>query len=59
MWDLQFGVSKGDWTAVAFCENLTDERAIMDANYRQWVKAEVVSRPRTVGLKISYYFHEK
>jgi iron complex outermembrane recepter protein len=59
MWDMQVGVSKGDWTAVAFCENLTDERAIMDANYRQWVKAEVVSRPRTIGLKLSYYFREK
>ena len=37
-------------------ENLTDTRAELYANYAQWYKAVTVSRPRTIGLRLSYKF---
>jgi len=39
-----------------YAENLTDTRAELYANYAQWYKAIRVSRPRTIGLRLSYRF---
>jgi hypothetical protein len=35
---------------------LTDERAELYSNYRQWYKAVTVDRPRTLGVRFSYKF---
>ena len=36
--------------------NLTDTRAELCANYWQYYKGITVSRPRTIGLRLSYKF---
>ena len=55
-YDAFAGVSKDDWTAQLYCENLTDTRADMFTSNSQQVKAITVNRPRTAGLKFSYKF---
>jgi iron complex outermembrane receptor protein len=50
------GVAKGGWSVQAYGENLTDTRAQLFANYYDFVKAVTVSRPRTLGLHLSYRF---
>ena len=50
------GVAKDGWLVQVYGENLTDTRAELFANYRQWYKAISVSRPRTIGLRLSYKF---
>jgi outer membrane receptor protein involved in Fe transport len=37
-------------------ENLTDTRAYLYENYRQFYPAITVNRPRTLGLRFSYKF---
>jgi outer membrane receptor protein involved in Fe transport len=55
-YDASAGVSKDAWSAELDGQNLTDTRADLYANSQQFVKAETVSRPRTVGLKFTYRF---
>ena len=56
IYDAFAGVSKGAWTAKVYAQNLTDTRADLYANSQQFVKAETVNRPRTVGLKFGLKF---
>jgi iron complex outermembrane recepter protein len=55
-YDAALGVSKDAWVVQAYGENLSDERAQLYANYRQWYKAVTTNRPRTFGLRFSYRF---
>ena len=55
-YDASLGVAKGLWTAQLYGENLTDTRAILSSSYTEWVKANTVNRPRTLGLRFSYKF---
>ena len=52
--DASFGISKDNWMLEAYGENLTDARAELYANYRQYYKAVTVNRPRTLGLRFAY-----
>jgi iron complex outermembrane recepter protein len=52
------GVAKGGWTAQFYGENLTDSRGQLNSFYAEWVKAETIIRPRTMGLRFSYSFKE-
>jgi len=38
--------------------NLTDTRAILSSSYTEWVKANTINRPRTLGLRFSFKFTE-
>jgi len=55
-YDASAGIGKGPWLAQLYAENLTDTRAELYANYRQFYKGVTVSRPRTIGLRFSYKF---
>ena len=55
-YDAALGVGKDAWLVQVYAENLTDTRAELYANYAQWYKAIRVSRPRTIGLRLSYKF---
>jgi iron complex outermembrane receptor protein len=55
-YDASLGVAKGSWTAQLYGENLTDTRAILFSSYTEWVKANTINRPRTLGLRFSYKF---
>jgi outer membrane receptor protein involved in Fe transport len=56
IYDASGGVSKGAWTAQLYAQNLSNTRADLYANSQQFVKAETVNRPRTVGVKFGYKF---
>ena len=52
--DGALGIGRGGWLLQLYGENLTDTRAELYANYRQFYKAITVNRPRTIGLRFSY-----
>ena len=49
-------MSKDAWSVTLYDVNLTDKKADLYANARQWYKAVTINRPRTVGLTFSYRF---
>ena len=53
-YDGALGVAKDAWLVQLYAENLTDTRYVTFINSDQFVKADFVGRPRTVGLKFSY-----
>ena len=55
-YDASIGVAGDAWTVSLYGQNLSDERAELYANARQWYKAVTVNRPRTVGLSFGYRF---
>jgi hypothetical protein len=55
-YDASLGVAQGPWAAQLYGENLTDTRGILFASYTEWVKANTINRPRTLGLRFSYKF---
>jgi outer membrane receptor protein involved in Fe transport len=55
-YDAALGVTRDTWMAEIYGENLTDTRAELYSNYRQWYKAVTINRPRTLGLRFSYRF---
>jgi outer membrane receptor protein involved in Fe transport len=54
--DAQFGVSKDQWAAQIFGENLGNSHASTFTSSAQWIKSEVPLRPRVVGLKVSFTY---
>jgi outer membrane receptor protein involved in Fe transport len=45
--------------ATAYVENLTDKYAWAFSQYSEYVKADSIIRPRTIGVKFSYKFGGK
>lgn len=58
-YDAALGMSKDAWSVTLYDQNLTDKRADLFANARQWYKAVTVNRPRTIGLTFNYRFAGK
>jgi len=56
MLGLTAGLSAQDWTATAFVENVTDERAEISRNFVGDRERVNYARPRTMGLRVSYNF---
>jgi iron complex outermembrane recepter protein len=50
------GVSTNAWTAEAYVNNLTDERAEMSRNFVNDVERVSYARPRTAGVRVTYNF---
>ncbi len=55
-YDASIGVSKDAWTAQFYGSNLTDTRADLYENGNQFITAETINRPRTMGVQIGYKF---
>jgi iron complex outermembrane recepter protein len=55
-YDASLGVSKDNWTASVFGNNLSNSDASVFTSSAQFIKAEVPLRPRVLGLKIGYKF---
>ena len=53
---LTAGVSSDEWTAELYVDNLTDERAEISGNATFNRERVVVTRPRTLGMRLSYNF---
>jgi iron complex outermembrane recepter protein len=55
-YDASVGIDKHPWTVQLYGANLTDVRAILYANYKEFVKADTINVPRTIGVRFSYKF---
>ena len=52
--DLSMGVSKDEWSAGLFIENLTDERVDQYINNQDDIMRVTTNRPLTISLRVSY-----
>jgi outer membrane receptor protein involved in Fe transport len=50
------GVSRGNWAAQVFVQNLTDERAELFINNQDDIERITTNRPLTAGIKFTYRF---
>jgi len=48
------GIGRDAWLVQLYGENLTDTRAELYANHFQYYKGVTVSRPRTIGIRMTY-----
>jgi iron complex outermembrane receptor protein len=55
-YDASMGIAKDAWTAQLYGQNITDARAVSFVNGNQFVVADFIQRPRTMGVKFSYKF---
>jgi iron complex outermembrane recepter protein len=53
-YDASAGIGRGNWTVEAFGQNLTDTRAQLYTNSNDFVLLTTVSRPRILGVHVSY-----
>jgi outer membrane receptor protein involved in Fe transport len=56
VYDAALGVAKDAWAVQFYGQNITDARYVTFVNADQFVKADFVGRPRTMGVKLSYRF---
>ena len=56
--DFSAGVSKGNWSAEFVGQNITDINKSLLTSASQFIVAETVQRPRTLGIRIGYKFGE-
>jgi outer membrane receptor protein involved in Fe transport len=54
--NVSVGITKDDWKVELYVDNLTDESAVLYIDTQQFTPKVVTSRPRTVGLRLSYDF---
>jgi outer membrane receptor protein involved in Fe transport len=54
--DAALGLSRDNWTAEVYGQNLTDERGIIFRSASQAIETQTVIRPRVIGLKVGYRF---
>ena len=54
--DAQIGIKRDNWSASIFGENLFDSHASTFTSSVQFIKSEVVLRPTTYGVKLTYDF---
>lgn len=55
-YDASLGVTKDQWTATVFGQNLTNSDASTYTNTAQYIIQEVPLRPRVLGLRLDYRF---
>ena len=57
VFNLRFGLSRSNWEAALYVNNLTDERALLALDRERGARARVgylVNQPRTVGLTVGF-----
>ncbi len=55
-YDASAGFGKDAWNVNIYGQNLTDSRSDLYENPNQFIDAKTTSRPRTLGIRISYKF---
>ena len=55
-YDASLGVAKDAWATQIYASNLTNVQAILSSSYDQYVKANTINVPRTIGIRMSYKF---
>jgi outer membrane receptor protein involved in Fe transport len=56
IYDGSLGIGRDAWIIQLYGQNLSDNRAETYANYNLYYEALTVSRPRTLGLRLTYKF---
>jgi outer membrane receptor protein involved in Fe transport len=56
IYDGSVGLGKDAWVVQFYGQNITDARYVTFINNGQFVNADFIGRPRTMGLKFSYKF---
>jgi hypothetical protein len=56
LYDAAVGVAKDNWTLEAYGTNITNVNASLFTSSAQWIKAEVPTRPRVLGIKVGLKF---
>jgi len=56
LYDASAGIAKDAWAAELYAQNLTNANASIFTSTTQFVPAEVITRPRVLGIKFSYKF---
>lgn len=54
--DGSFTVTRDEWTASLYGENLGNSHASVFTSSAQWIKSEVPLRPRVIGLRLGYTY---
>tara|TARA_R110002153_G_scaffold61213_4_gene165159 strand:+ start:1306 stop:3945 length:2640 start_codon:yes stop_codon:yes gene_type:complete len=54
--NVSVGITKNDWKAEFYIDNLTDESAVLYVDTQQFTPKVVTNRPRTMGVRLSYDF---
>jgi outer membrane receptor protein involved in Fe transport len=54
--DASIGVAKDNWSAELYGNNLANKNASLFTSSGQWIRAEVPTRPRVLGLKVGLNF---
>jgi hypothetical protein len=55
-YDASLGVTKDNWVATLYGQNLSNSDASTFTSSAQFIKTEVPLRPRVVGLRFNYRF---
>ena len=55
-YDASLGISRDNWNAALFGENITDTRGITFISQSEAIETETVIRPRILGLRMGYKF---
>ena len=55
--NVSVGITKDEWKVELYVDNLTDESAVLYIDTQQFTPKVVTSRPRTLGLRLSYDFY--
>jgi len=53
-WDASLGIARDAWTAQLYGTNLSNTQADLFSSYSQFVKANTINVPRTIGLRFGY-----
>jgi iron complex outermembrane receptor protein len=56
LYDASAGIAKDAWTVEFYGQNLTNSNASIFTSTTQFVPAEVITRPRVLGVKIGFKF---
>jgi outer membrane receptor protein involved in Fe transport len=56
LYDASVGISKDAWSAELYGQNLTNSNASIFTSTTQFVPAEVITRPRVMGIKFGFKF---
>ena len=56
VFDAGIGVAKDQWSLELYVHNLTDENKSTFTTNRQFIVAEIPMRPRTINLRLGYFF---
>jgi outer membrane receptor protein involved in Fe transport len=56
LYDAAIGVAKDSWSLEAYGSNLTNVNTSLFTSSAQWIKAEVPTRPRVLGIKVGLKF---